>query len=82
MSFKKVFSPSSSRFCSLCMCVFMLLSFSSCVQNLSDSVEKEGRLKVVNWNVQTFFDAVTTGDEYTEFVRSGRWGKDAYIERL
>ena len=82
MSFKKVFSPSSSRFCSLCMCVFMLLSFSSCVQNLSDSAEKEGRLKVVNWNVQTFFDAVTTGDEYTEFVRSGRWGKDAYIERL
>ncbi|WP_407399710.1 endonuclease/exonuclease/phosphatase family protein [Treponema sp.] len=81
MSFKKVWFPSKKILSLLSMCV-VIVSFSSCIQNLPESSPKEGRLKVVNWNVQTFFDAVTTGEEYSEFVRSSRWGKDAYIERL
>lgn len=40
------------------------------------------RLTVGNWNVETFFDSVTTGQEYTEFVKSKTWGTEAYIERL
>ncbi len=62
------------------LAVFLL--FSSCAQMTTETFAREEKLKVANWNVQTFFDAVTTGDEYTEFVKSGRWGKDAYIERL
>ncbi|MCQ2240873.1 endonuclease/exonuclease/phosphatase family protein [Treponema sp.] len=81
MTFKKVltafFIPPYSLY------VFSVLLFlTSCTQILSDSVGKEGSLKVVNWNVQTFFDAVTTGEEYSEFVRSARWGKEDYVERL
>ncbi|MBQ0039511.1 MAG: endonuclease/exonuclease/phosphatase family protein [Treponema sp.] len=71
MAFKKVFV-------SLVVIWFLF----SCNQNVTELSGKDGKLKVVNWNVQTFFDAVTTGDEYTEFIRSNRWGKDAYVERL
>lgn len=62
--------------------IAVFLLFSSCAQMTTETLVREEKLKVANWNVQTFFDAVTTGDEYTEFVKSGRWGKEAYIERL
>lgn len=39
-------------------------------------------LKVVNWNTQTFFDSVKTGNEYSEFIKSSTWGREAYVERL
>lgn len=40
-------------------------------------------LKIASWNLQTFFDAETTGNEYSDFVKSSAgWGKDAYIKRL
>ena len=63
------------------MGIFVFL-FASCQHNVNVTAGKNGRLKVVNWNVQTFFDAITTGGEYTEFVKSSRWGKEAYMERL
>lgn len=49
-----------------------------------DTVKKIGRatLRVANWNTETFFDSVTTGNEYSEFVKSKQWGKEAYVERL
>lgn len=39
-------------------------------------------ISLVNWNVQTFFDAQTEGTEYDEYRSAGRWSKDKYITRL
>lgn len=40
-------------------------------------------VKVVSWNVQTFFDAVRTGSEYKEFyARTSPWNSSAYKARL
>lgn len=39
-------------------------------------------VSLVCWNVQTFFDAVTSGTEYKEFKNSERWNKEKYIKRL
>ncbi len=42
----------------------------------------EERLRLVSWNVQTFFDAKTDGSEYKDFVSDKHWGEAAYCERL
>ena len=39
-------------------------------------------VSLVCWNVQTFFDAVTTGTEYKDFKNSERWNKEKYTKRL
>ena len=39
-------------------------------------------ISLVCWNVQTFFDAVTTGTEYKDFKNSERWTKEKYVQRL
>lgn len=39
-------------------------------------------LVLCNWNLQTFFDAVKDGTEYTDFQKSEYWGRDAYAARL
>jgi endonuclease/exonuclease/phosphatase family metal-dependent hydrolase len=45
--------------------------------------EYSGRLKIVTWNVQTFFDAQKKGSEYPEFITaSSPWNRSAYITRL
>ncbi len=41
------------------------------------------RLKVMNWNLQTFFDGTFDGNEYSEYRDSKRgWSQDKYEERL
>lgn len=40
------------------------------------------KIKIVSWNLQTFFDSHTEGNEYPQFIKSEKWGKDAYIQRL
>lgn len=40
------------------------------------------KLRVANWNVQTFFDSTTSGLEYDEFKKDGSWGQEAYTVRL
>lgn len=66
----------------------LLFSLSCAVGTPTTGYEKESGngksvvLSVVNWNVQTFFDAETEGSEYSEFVNSGRWSKDKYVVRL
>ena len=40
------------------------------------------RLRLVSWNVQTFFDAERAGTEYKEFSSSRNWGEQAYRTRL
>ena len=39
-------------------------------------------ISLVCWNVQTFFDAVTTGTEYKDFKNAERWNKEKYLQRL
>lgn len=39
-------------------------------------------LKIVSWNIQTFFDSQTTGNEYSEFVKSEKWNENSYKNRL
>ena len=48
----------------------------------SEGLGGRKNLSLVCWNVQTFFDAVTTGTEYKEFKNSERWTKEKYIKRL
>lgn len=46
-------------------------------------VSEEEQLYVVSWNVQTFFDAQTSGLEYTEFRGSKSiWSQQLYENRL
>ncbi len=52
-------------------------------QNYSDfSGTKKSRVSIVCWNVQTFFDAVSDGNEYTDFKSSSKWTKEKYVRRL
>ena len=50
------------------------------------SCGKNGRneitIKIVNWNVQTFFDGNKDGIEYPNFIKSKKWNQDAYAARL
>lgn len=53
------------------------------VQNYSDfSGSKKERVSIACWNVQTFFDAVSDGSEYTDFKNSSKWTKEKYVRRL
>ena len=54
--------------------------FFSCAFN-RNSAEKNS-LKIVNWNVQTFFDGNNDGIEYSNFIKSKKWGTEAYKGRL
>lgn len=63
--------------------VALLLSCNTaCGTEHAMSGSHEKTLCVVNWNVETFFDSVTDGNEYDEFKKSSEWGHDAYVERL
>lgn len=46
------------------------------------NVDKITSVSLVTWNLQTFFDAVTTGKEYAEFKKSGNWNEAKYKVRL
>lgn len=64
----------------------LLLGLASCglVRNAFALPSSDGceRLRVVSWNVQTFFDAERDGREYEDFVTNKSWGETAYTERL
>ena len=66
--------------------VLSLLFFSCELEDRdADSVAASGenQLYVVSWNVQTFFDAQTSGLEYAEFRGSKSiWGQQLYEHRL
>ena len=47
------------------------------------TLSESAPLKVVSWNVQTFFDAVESGNEYSEFTGSKtKWSQEKYKARL
>lgn len=58
----------------------------SCKLNLNSQKETDSSerktFSIVNWNVQTFFDAETDGQEYKDFTSSSKWSKDKYLTRL
>lgn len=59
----------------LCLC-FVFFILGSCASE-SRSV------RIISWNVQTFFDAHTCGTEYKEFRASGgAWNREKYERRL
>ena len=39
-------------------------------------------VSIVNWNIQTFFDANKSGFEYSDFQKSGNWSSEKYTVRL
>ncbi len=40
-------------------------------------------LTIVSWNLQTFFDASTSGNEYEDFIgKKSKWTEEKYKERL
>lgn len=59
---------------------FLFLSFVFLSCSFGNSPQKN-EIKIVNWNVQTFFDGNEDGNEYKEFVK-GKWNRDLYLERL
>lgn len=60
--------------------IFMCLT--SCACTVSNTVASS-QLKIVNWNVQTFFDGNKDGNEYSEFLSSSsKWDEDSYMVRL
>ena len=66
--------------------ILVIMLFISCGQNFGESQQKDElsqSIKVMNWNLQTFFDATFDGNEYTDFknAKSG-WNKEKYEERL
>ncbi len=60
--------------------MLFLIIFTSCTSGKNSAENKH--LKVVCWNVQTFFDAVKDGTEYSDFLKSQEWGKQTYESRL
>ena len=47
------------------------------------TAQKKESLKIVNWNLQTFFDAKFDGNEYDEYKSSkSGWNLTKYEERL
>lgn len=55
-----------------------------CALFVSGSCASERRsVRIISWNVQTFFDAQTCGTEYKEFRASGgAWNREKYERRL
>lgn len=60
----------------------ILMLFAVMFMVLLSSCKKNHNMKIVNWNVQTFFDAEQSGVEYKDFVSSKNWGTEAYQTRL
>lgn len=73
-----------SDFARTVLMIFHSMLFLSCQLGniMEENAEKSSNIKVACWNVQTFFDATTDGNEYSEFKKSSTWGKDAYKGRL
>lgn len=64
---------------------FIFLFF-SCNSAISDSGTSNPNapvsISLATWNLQTFFDAVTEGTEYTEFKKASNWYETKYQARL
>lgn len=49
----------------------------------SEHARSSRSITILNWNLQTFFDAEFDGNEYAEFTsKKSGWSREAYMERL
>lgn len=75
------------KYCNFIFILFLCI-FSSCYGNFSEvsDLKKENSeqkfISIANWNVQTFFDAETSGNEYEDFIKNPKWNSESYIQRL
>lgn len=60
----------------LCAGLFLFLSCDKDLNSYDDEI------KIVTWNVQTFFDAEVSGTEYSDFIKNKNWNKDVYLKRV
>ncbi len=70
----------------LVILAYLLYAVSGCELSscdFSNNSENGKMVSLASWNVQTFFDAVTDGNEYAEF-NSGKnkWSKEKYQKRV
>lgn len=63
---------------------FVSVIFLSCNVGSCSSTEADANagFRIVCWNVQTFFDAHTSGCEYQDFKNSEHWTEERYLQRL
>lgn len=57
----------------------------SCKNNEQIQIQKRSNSKILitSWNLQTFFDSVECGNEFSEFTGSkSKWSKEKYLDRL
>lgn len=65
--------------------ILKFLTFSIFLSHISINsfaFESKKQYKIIQWNIQTFFDAVQDGIEYQEFQKNKKWNKNAYEKRL
>lgn len=65
------------------MLIFLSVLISGCSSFFSPSSENNNSLKIISWNLQTFFDPISHGTEYSEFSgNKSTWNEDKYQDRL
>lgn len=65
--------------------IAITLIFISCsCSNLQNDNREfyNSNVTICSWNIQTFFDAVMDGNEYSEFLKSSSWNEDKYLTRV
>lgn len=65
--------------------LYLLISlvFVNCTFFSNNTEKKDSEISIISWNLQTFFDSITHGTEYSEFLGSkSTWTKEKYQERL
>lgn len=71
------------RFFFGCFLSFVVLCGISCsVDNNAYSFGSRETIKIVSWNVQTFFDATSDGTEYADFLKNKNWNIEMYSKRV
>ena len=70
---------------------WLIISLAACSLNECDSdtssqngssPSRSCSFSIANWNVQTFFDGVTEGSEYSDFKSAAKWSNSKYYTRL
>lgn len=81
----KTFKLNLLIFVKLMILISVFTGTASCACPLQDDRETSSveRLKIMNWNLQTFFDSNFDGNEYSEYKNSkSGWSREKYEARL
>ena len=71
----------------LILIFWLAVMMTACSMSEGDSCPVRGpsgsqSFSLVNWNLQTFFDGVTEGSEYSDFKSAAKWSNSKYYTRL